>query len=67
MLEWTVDVGWTNVRPVMPDQHLSRVRVMADTAAEAEEIAMIMVNLHVPAGWAPCEMPTSSKIVALVL
>lgn len=64
ILKYTVDVGWTNTRPVVPEQHTSRVTVMAESATEAELTAMSMVGARTPPpGFAPCEMPTSSTIV----
>ena len=32
---WTFDVGTTTERPVLPDQHVSRVTVLADSIGEA--------------------------------
>lgn len=53
---FAVDVGFTTVRPVKPDQHFSRVHVAADNETEAHEIAAQMV-----AGRKGVEMPTSTK------
>jgi hypothetical protein len=32
---WTFDVGTTTERPIIPDQHVSRVTVLADSIGEA--------------------------------
>lgn len=64
MHRFTVDVGWTNSRPVIPDQHTSRVTVLAASGQEAELIALSMVSGRpTPEGWKPCEMPTSSTVI----
>lgn len=64
MHRFTVDVGWTNTRPVRPEQHTSRVTVMADSGAEAELIALSMACARTPpVGFASCEMPTSSTVI----
>lgn len=64
MQQFTVHVGWTNTRPVVPEQHTSSVTLMAEDALEAEWLAIAMVAGRTPPpGFAPCEMPTSSVIV----
>lgn len=64
MHRFTVDVGWTNHRPVRPDEHFSRVTVMADTGAQAELLALSMVSARAGTpGIPPCEMPTSSTVI----
>lgn len=57
-MTYTVDVGWTSVRPVRPDQHTSRVTVLANTGTEAELLALSMV-----AARPSCVMPTSSVVI----
>ena len=59
---WTVDVGWTSRRPVIPDQHTARVVVSAYDEREAQLVAAQMVTA-VGAGRGGCEMPTSTRIV----
>lgn len=57
-MRFTVDVGWTSVRPVRPDQHTSRVQVVADSGEDAELIA-----IHMVAARTTCVMPTSSVVI----
>jgi hypothetical protein len=41
---FTVEVGWTSSRPIRPDEHFSRVRVVADSDVEAVLTALHMVG-----------------------
>lgn len=59
MREFTVDVGWTSSRPVVPDEHFSRVNVLAYSRTEAELIALQMVACR-----PQCQMPTSSTVTS---
>lgn len=45
-LVWTIAVGFTTVRPVIPDQFTHHVRVMAPDCIDARETAHAMVNGH---------------------
>lgn len=64
MHRYTVEVGWTNTRPVRPDEHRSRVTLMAHTGAGAELLALSMVSARAGTpGIRPCEMPTSSTVI----
>ena len=59
-LTFTVDVGFTTQRPVIPDQHTSRVVLVAYTEAEAHTTAALMVASR------PCVvMPTRTTTVAV--
>lgn len=51
-----IDVGWTSVRPVIPDQHVSRVVVAAESLSEARLLAAQIVGCH-------AVMPTSTSFV----
>lgn len=73
---WTVDVGWTSTRPIRPDEHTTRVHVLAHDEHEASLLAAQMVcavggasPLAYRAGAGTptpvCEMPTSTRIVAV--
>lgn len=59
------DVGFTTSRPVIPDEHVSRVAVCAPSLAQAMEWAALMVmrpaqpHLGLPA----VQMPTSTRLV----
>lgn len=53
---FTIDVGFTTARPIIVDQHMSRVTVMAKDLNEATLIAAQMVATH-------SEMPTSTKLI----
>lgn len=57
-----MDVGWTSVRPIVPDQHWSRVVVDAET-----ELAGELLALQIVASRPGCEMPTRSEIVEVEL
>jgi hypothetical protein len=63
--EWTVEVGFTSTRPVRPDEHWTRVRVVAADAVDAQLVAAQMVAAIGHAHpWAPhAEMVTSTLIV----
>jgi hypothetical protein len=50
---FTVHVGWSSVRPIIPDQHWSSVDVAADNAMQAEIIAAQIVSCR-----PSCEMVT---------
>lgn len=65
---WTIDVGWTNSRPVKADEHTSRVHVMAATETDAILLACSMVCAR-SGSWfmPPAEMPTRTTVVAVVL
>lgn len=65
---WTIDVGWTNTRPVIPEQHVSRVRVFEPDEYHAVITAAAWVKAR--PGWRgmkPAEMVTSTKIVEVEL
>jgi hypothetical protein len=55
--EWTFDVGYTTSRPVVPDEHTSRVTVLAESFADAMATAGLMVMRP------GVEMPTSARYV----
>jgi hypothetical protein len=55
--EWAFDVGYTTSRPVVPDEHISRVTVLADSFADAMDTAALMVMRP------GVEMPTSTRYV----
>jgi hypothetical protein len=55
--EWTFDVGFTTSRPVVPDEHTSRVTVLAESFADAMDTAALMVMRP------GVEMPTSTRYV----
>ena len=61
MFVWTVDVGSTDQRPVVPDQFVSRVQVAADDASQdiLAAVAMVMRPGVV--------MATSASVVSVVL
>ena len=59
---WTVDVGWTSTRPLVPDEHTTRVRVAAHDEHEAALMAAQVV-CAIGGGRGGCEMPTSTRIV----
>jgi hypothetical protein len=54
---WTFDVGTTTERPVIPDQHVSRVTVLASSIGEAMADA---ANMTMRPG---VEMVTSTRYV----
>jgi hypothetical protein len=58
MHRFTVDVGWTSQRPIRPEQHTSRIVVMAEDGHDAELTALLMV-----AARPSCVMPTSSTVI----
>lgn len=59
MEQFTIDVGWTSVRPVIPDQHWSRVVVATDRGlADAKLLAAQIVGTH-------AVMPTSTHLVSV--
>jgi hypothetical protein len=53
-----VDVGFTTVRPVIPDQYLSRVHLEVENEADAELLALQLV-----ASRPGVEMVTSSVVL----
>lgn len=55
-----VEVGFTSRRPVVPDQHITRVWVAADTEVEACLVAAQVIACRY-------EMVTSTRIVKLIL
>ncbi len=55
--EWQFDVGYTTQYPVIPDQHTSRVTVLAETYGEAMFLAAGMVMRP------GVVMPTSTQLV----
>ncbi len=57
MTEWTFDVGFTTSRPIIPDEFVSRVTVLAEDYAEAMFLAAAMVMRP------GVEMPTSTELV----
>ena len=61
MFVWTVDVGSTDRRPVVPDQFVSRVQVAADDAPQAILAAVSMVMRP------GVVMATSASVVSVVL
>lgn len=59
METFTIDVGWTSVRPIVPDQHWSRVVVATDRGlTDAKLLAAQMVGAH-------AVMPTSTHLVSV--
>jgi hypothetical protein len=62
VFEYTVDVGFTTQRPVVPDQHTSRVVLLAEDDQDALLTAFYMVDSR------KCvEMVTRTEIVTVVL
>lgn len=61
MIVW-VDVAWTDRRPIVPDQHWSRVSLETETEAEAELLALQLV-----ASRPGVEMVTRSRITRIEL
>ena len=59
---YAVDVGFTTQRPVVPDQHVSRVHLMAKDDHDAH-----LTALHMVGGRLGVEMTTSSRIHAVEL
>jgi hypothetical protein len=57
---FTVAVGFSTVRPIIPDQHFSVVIVAAETDIEARRTAAQMVATH-------SEMPTSTEILSVTI
>ena len=57
-----MDIGFTTQRPVIPDQYVSRVHVLATNDSDAHLIA-----LHMVGGRPGVVMTTSSRIHRLVL
>lgn len=55
---FTVLVGFTTVRPIIPDQHFAIVVIAATGADDAQLAAAQMVATH-------SEMPTSTEIVSV--
>lgn len=55
-MEYVVEVGYANSRPIVPDQFTAWVRVQAASPAEAKLLASQMVGCL-------CTMPTSTQIV----
>ncbi|HEY9409282.1 MAG TPA: hypothetical protein VIQ30_00250 [Pseudonocardia sp.] len=58
MATFTVRVGYTTQRPLIPDQRHSWVRVDGETDAAASLLAAQIVGTH-------CTMVTSTEIVAV--
>jgi hypothetical protein len=56
-IAWTFDVGFTTSRPIVPDEHISRVTVLADSYSGAMTTAALMVMRP------GVEMPTSTRYV----
>jgi len=52
-LLFTVAVGFTTSRPVVPDEHTAFVQVMAVDEIEAELAAFAMVSASRPFPWSP--------------
>lgn len=57
MFRYVVDVGFTTSRPIIVDEHFSRVVVMAESANDAIRTACWMVMCP------GVEMPTSTEIM----
>jgi hypothetical protein len=55
---YTVVVGFSLGRPIIPDQFLALVEVQADSGREAQLIASQMVATH-------SAMPTSTEILSV--
>jgi len=55
--EWEFDVGYTTQYPVIPDQYISRVTVLADSYGEAMFLAAGMVMRP------GVVMPTSTRLL----
>lgn len=55
---WEFDVGTTDTRPVIPDQYISRVTVLASSHAKGMEVAASMcmrpgVEMVTSTEWCP--------------
>ena len=61
MDKFFIRVGFTTVRPIIPDQHFTNVVVMADSANDAQLAAAQMVQ----AGVFDVQMVTSTQIVSV--
>lgn len=61
---FTIDVGFTTTRPIVPDQHIHRVIVRASSETEAKLAAAQMVGGIMIGGGLP-EMTTSTKIISV--
>lgn len=65
---WVIDVGWSNHRPVRPDEHVSRLRVFEPDEYHAIITACAWVKERPGTWWLPqAEMVTSTKIVEVEL
>lgn len=62
MFRYTIDVGFTTRRPVVPDQHTSRVTVLAEDDRGAFDTAFSMIY-----GRTGVEMVTRVTIQAVEL
>lgn len=62
MFVYTVDVSFTTVRPIRPDQFTSRVTLLADSDHDAH-----LTACHLVGGRPGVEMVTRSTIQAVVL
>jgi hypothetical protein len=57
-VEWQFDVGSTSSRPIVVDEHISRVTVLADSYPDALMTAVLMVS-----GRRGVEMVTSATYI----
>lgn len=55
---FTIMVGFTTARPIIPDQHFAQITLMADSLNEAMLIAAQIVATH-------SEMPTSTELIGV--
>jgi hypothetical protein len=62
---FTIDVHWTDQRPIVVDQHCSRVTVVAPTETEATIMAcgMVMRSANPALGLREVQMPTRTTVV----
>lgn len=55
---FTIEVGFSTSRPIIPDQHIAHITLMANSLNEAMLIAAQIVATH-------SEMPTSTKLIGV--
>ncbi len=65
---WTLRVGWTNSRPVRPDEHVTTLRLRATDENDALRAADSWIASRPGVWWmAPSEMMTSCTVLEVEL
>lgn len=59
---YTVRVGYTSRRPVIPDQHTAHVQVVS---TGHDGVDAMLAAAQMVACWPWCVMPTSTEVVAV--